>query len=86
MKPRSLTVNIHLLRNMNCHVNQDEISNSILKLSAEVNKIESASGPSRRTFKMRREIEKLEDLLSYCKSRANPRAEQFHDIKTTNKS
>jgi len=86
MKPNSLTVNSHLLRNLNCHVNQDEISNSILKLSAEVNKIESVSGPSRRTLKMRREIEKLEDLLSYCKSRANLGTEQFHDIKTTNKS
>ena len=86
MKPKSLTVNSHLLRSLNCHVNQDEISNSILKLSAEVNKIESVSGPSRRTFKMRREIEKLDDLLSYCKTRANPCTEQFQDIKTTSKS
>lgn len=86
MKPKSLRVNSHLLRSLNSQVNQEEISSSILKLSAEVNKIESVSGPSRRTFNMRREIEKLEDLMSYCKSRANSNNEQFHDLKITSKS
>jgi hypothetical protein len=77
-----LVNNSRLLKNLNASINEDDIFSSISQLSNEVNKIESASGRSLRTIKLRNEIEKLEDQLSYSKNQANLRTQQFRKTKS----
>jgi hypothetical protein len=55
---------------------------SISQLSNEVDKIESVSGPSLRTIKLRNEIARLEDQLSYSKHQANLRTQQYYKTKS----
>ena len=76
-----LVNNSRLLNNLNTYINEDHLLSSIKRLSNEANKIESVSGRSLRTIKMRNEITKLEDQLSYSKNQANLRTQQFHKIK-----
>jgi len=73
-----LICNSRLLKNLNTYINEDHLLNEITQLSAEVNKIESNSGRSLHTIKMRNEIAKLEDQLSYAKHQANLLTQQFH--------
>ncbi len=54
---------------------------SISQLRNEVFKIESVSGRSRRTIKLRNEIAKLEDQLSYSKNQGNIRTRQYYKTK-----
>jgi t-SNARE complex subunit (syntaxin) len=77
-----LVNNSRLLKNLNTYIKEDQLLSSISQLSNEVNKIESASGRSLHTIKMRSEIAKLEDLLSYTKNQTNLRAQQFHKTKS----
>jgi hypothetical protein len=76
-----LVGNCSLLRNLNTYIDEDRLTRSISQLSNEVDKIESVSGRSLRTNKMRNEIAKLEDQLSYSKNQANFRTRQFHNTK-----
>ena len=76
-----LVDNCRLLRNLNTYIDQDRLMRSISQLRNEVLKIESVSGRSRRTNKMRNEIEKLEDQLSYSKNQANLRTRQYYKTK-----
>jgi Mg2+ and Co2+ transporter CorA len=71
--------NCRLLRNLNTYIDEDRLMRLISQLSNEVDKIESVSGRSQRTNKMRNEIAKLEDQLSYCKNQANLRTRQFRN-------
>jgi len=73
-----LVNNSRLLKNLNTYINEDHLLSTISQLCTEVNKIESVSGRSLHTIKMRNEIAKLEDRLSYSKNQANLRTQQFH--------
>ena len=74
--------NCRLLGNLNTYIDEDRLMRSISQLSNEVDKIESVSGRSLRTNKMRNEIAKLEDQLSYSKNQANLRTRQFRNTKS----
>ncbi len=74
--------NSRLLKNLNTSVNEAHISSTISQLRKEVFKIESVSGRSVRTIKLRNEIAKLEDLLSYSKDQSNLRSQQFCKTKS----
>jgi hypothetical protein len=68
--------NSRLLKNLNTYINVDQLLSTISQLSNQVNKIESVSGRSLHTIKMRNEIAKLEDQLSYSNNQAELRAQQ----------
>ena len=82
MDRRHLVDNCQLLRNLNTYIDEDRLMRSISQLRNEVFKIESVSGRSRRTNKMRNEIAKLEDQLSYSKNQAILRTQQFRQSKS----
>ena len=77
-----LVDNCRLLRNLNTYIDEDRLMRSISQLNNEVDKIESVSGRSLRTNKMRNEIAKLEDQLSYSKNQSNLLTRQFHNTKS----
>ena len=79
MERNKLWFNSRLIQNLNTCLNEDQISNSISQLSGQVKQIESVSGPSLRTIKLRNEIEKLEDKLAYCRAQANLRTKNYRD-------
>ena len=70
-------VNSRLLRNLNASINENHISGTICQLRKEVYKIESVSGRSLRTIKLRNEIATLEEQLSYSKIQSNLRTRQI---------
>jgi hypothetical protein len=82
MDPGHLVDNCRLLRNLNTYIDEDRLMRSISQLSNEVNKIESVSGRSLRTIKLRNEIARLEDQLSYSKNQAILRTQQFRQTKS----
>lgn len=82
MSPGQLSNNSRLLTNLDTHLNEDQLSSSIAQLSSEVNKIESVSGRSLHTIKIRSEITMLEDKLAYTRNQANLRTQQFHETKS----
>ena len=67
-----------LLQELNTCINEDQASSSISRITKEVEKIEAFSGRSLHTIKMRNEIAKLEDQLSYSKDQANLRTQHSH--------
>lgn len=77
-----LVNNSRLLENLDTSVNEDEIFSSISQLRKQVYKIESVSGRSLRTIKLRNEIARLEDQLSYSKKQSNLRTRQFCKAKS----
>ncbi len=77
-----LVDNCRLLRNLNTYIDEDRLMRSISQLSNEVSQIESVSGRSLRTNKMRNEIAKLEDQLSYSKNQANLLTQQYYKTKS----
>ena len=82
MDRRHLVDNCQLLRNLNTYIDEDRLMRSISQLRNEVFKIESVSGRSCRTNKMRNEIVKLEDQLSYSKNQSNLRTQQYYKTKS----
>jgi len=58
------------LDDTNTDTDEEQISESISRLSIEVNRIESTTGPSKRTHCMRTEIERLESQLAYFENQA----------------
>ena len=74
--------NCRLLRNLNTYIDEDRLKRSISELRKEVNKIESASGRSRRTLQLRNEIALLEDQIAYGKSQAKLRTRQYCKTKS----
>jgi hypothetical protein len=58
------------------NTDEEEITQSITKLRIEVNRIESTTGPSKRTHCMRTEIERLESELAYCENQAKDHPDQ----------
>jgi hypothetical protein len=77
-----LVDNCRLLRNLNTCIDEDRLMHSISQLSNQVDKIESVSGPSLRTIKLRNEIARLEDQLSYSKNQSNLRTQQYYKTKS----
>ena len=71
-----------LLENLNTSVDEKHISSTISQLRNEVFKIESFSGRSLHTIKLRNKIEMLEDLLSYSENQSNLRGQQFCKTKS----
>ena len=69
--------NSRLLRDLNTSVNENHIFSTISQLRKEVYKIESVSGRSLRTIKLRNEIATLEEQLSYSKIQSNLRTRQI---------
>jgi len=82
MNREHLVSNSRLLENLNTYINEDQLMSSISQLRNEIFKIESVSGRSLHTIKMRNEIAKLEDQLSYCKNQANLRTQQYCKTKS----
>ena len=74
--------NSRLLKNLDTYINEDHLLSTISQLSNEVNKIESVSGRSLHTIKMRSEIAKLEDQLSYTRNKTNLHTQQLHKTKS----
>lgn len=77
MEREKLWLNSHLIQSLNTCLNEDHISNSISQLSGQVKQIESVSGPSLRTIKLRNKIENLEDKLAYCIEQSNLRRKNY---------
>ena len=77
MNKEHLTANSRLLHSLNSHINEDQVFSSISALTSEVERIETFSGPSLHTIKMRREIAILEDKLAYCRRQASLRTKQY---------
>jgi hypothetical protein len=75
MTTEHLTANSKLLQRLNTSINEGEVASSISRLTKEVEKVETFSGPSLHTIKMRNEIAMLEAKLAYTKNQANPRTE-----------
>lgn len=65
------------LDDTNTDTDEEQILESISRLSIEVNRIELTTGPSKRTHCMRTEIERLESQLAYFDSQAIDRTGQF---------
>ena len=72
MTKEYLAANSRLLHSLSAHINEDRVNNSISQLTSEVERIETYSGPSLRTIKIRKEISMLEAKLAYCKEHTNP--------------
>ena len=79
MNSGHLVINSKLLESLNTYINEDEISDSIVKLSTEVEKIELVSGKSARTSGIRQEIANLEDQLTYSRNQASLRTQQYRN-------
>lgn len=77
MDRNKLWQNSRLVQNLNTYFNEDRISDSITQLKLRIHQIESVTGPSKRTSKMRAEISKLELELSYCREQAGFRTRRF---------
>ncbi len=70
------TVICRLLDNLNYCIDEERVSDSISRLNLEIGKIESTSGPSKRTLLMRHEVERLESLLNYSRRHTELRHSQ----------
>jgi len=57
-------------------IDEEDITESITRLRIEVNRIESTTGPSKRTHCMRTEIERLESQLAYFENLAKDSTSQ----------
>ena len=82
MSQDQLINNSRLLTNLDTHLNEDQLLSSISQLNSEVNKIELVSGRSLHTIKMRSEITKLEDRLSYTRNQTKLRTQRINQTKS----
>ena len=71
------TVICRLLDKLNYCIDEQRVSDSISQLNREIGKIESTSGPSKRTLLMRHEVERLESLLNYSRQHSEPRRSHY---------
>ena len=68
------------LGSLNTNFEEDQILESITKLRVEFNRIESTTGPSKRTDCIRNEIKRLGRLLAYCKIQAKELTDQGSQV------
>lgn len=66
-----------LLDKLNSCIDEQQVSESIDRLNREIGKIESTSGPSKRTLQMRHEVERLESLLNYSQQHLEVRRRRY---------
>lgn len=69
-----------LLDSLKSHVDEDQVSDAITRLNQQIGKIESTSGPSKRTLVMRQEVARLESLLAYSRQHAAPRRRELQRL------
>ena len=62
------------LNNPDTSSEEDQILDSIIKLRAELNRIISTTGPSKRSVSIRSEIKRLLDQFANCKAQAKERS------------
>ena len=80
MNIESSDISSKLLKSHNIHLDEDGILESIAKLRVEINRIESTTGPSKRSTCIRNEVKRLGRQLVYCKNQAKERTDQvFQD-------
>ena len=75
MSTQGSDISSELLNNQNTHLNADQILEWIVKLRVEFDRIESTTGPSKRTACIRNEIKRLGSQLAYCKIHAKQRTD-----------
>ncbi len=63
---------------------EDQLLESISQLRAEIDRIESTTGPSKRTHCIRDEIKRLGSRLAYCKIQAGEHTNQISPIAPEN--
>jgi hypothetical protein len=76
MNIESSDISSKLLNSRNTHLDEDQILESITKLRVEIIRIESTTGPSKRSACIRNEIKRLGRQLVYCKNQAKERTDQ----------
>jgi hypothetical protein len=76
MNIESSDISKKLLNDHNTHLDKDQILGSITKLRVEINRIESTTGPSKRSACIRNEIKRLGSQLIYCMNQAKERTDQ----------
>lgn len=67
------------LNNPDTNSEEDQILESIVKLRAELNRIVSTTGPSKRSLSIRGEIKRLLDQFSNCKAQARECSAQISE-------
>lgn len=77
MNSSYLRVNSRLLSGLQTCVDEDEIGHKIADLQLTIDRIESASGPSRRTLKLRNSVSWLQELLDFCRTQAEIRTLRY---------
>jgi hypothetical protein len=76
MSIESSDISSKLFNSRDTHLDEDQILESITKLRVEFNRIESTTGPSKRSACIRNEIKRLGRQLVYCKNQAKERTDQ----------
>ena len=56
--------------NVDSELDEEQILESLSRLRLEIFRIETTTGPSRRTICIQNEIDRLEAQLAYCKTQA----------------
>ena len=71
------TVICRLVDSLNSQVDEVQVADAIDRLNQAIGKIESASGPSKRTLGMRQEVARLESLLDYSRQHLRIRGPRY---------
>ncbi len=64
------------LSNLDTSLDEDQILDSLSRLRLEIFRIETTTGPSRRTVCIREEIQRLEMQLALCKDQAKAQMDE----------
>jgi len=67
---------LQLLDNLNLAINEARLVRRIMDMSNQAENIESTSGPSIRTQRLREEVKKLENHLVFIRSRKSEKENQ----------
>lgn len=62
--------------NLNTSLDEDQILESLSRLRLEIFRIETTTGPSRRTVCIREEIQRLEMQLALCKDQVKAQTDE----------
>jgi hypothetical protein len=72
-----LRVNSRLLSSLQTCIDEDEIGHKIADLQLTIDRIESVSGPSRRTLNLRNSVSRLQELLDFSRTQAEIRTLRY---------
>ena len=70
MRPEESNISCESLNNTESNSEENQILQSIVKLRAELDRIVSTTGPSKRSLSLRSEIKRLLDQIANCKAQA----------------